>query len=315
MPLISVIVPIYNGEEYLSRCIDSILAQRFDDFELLLINDGSKDNSLEICKRYAQEDKRIRVYDIPNGGVSAARNFGINKSSGEWIMFVDSDDWVENTLLDTGVPYFNDYDLINIATYIDETINGVEYKQFALSKNADQFIKHILRRKARQSIWGVFIRRSILIDNNILFDTTYNYAEDWHMIFRIAINSSRVKIINDIYPYHYNMLNVSSCSNTISIQKLSNTIRFISYARNVLKGKFNREIDFTKMTIYLSFIRRFDKDELCDYLLSITEQIEFYTLWDIIKADFGIKSKISLYKFLCYANSRGLIAVHCGKSQ
>jgi glycosyltransferase involved in cell wall biosynthesis len=122
MPLISIIVPIYNGEKYLSKCLDSILAQRFEDFELLLINDGSQDSSLSICRKYAQADKRISIYDIPNGGVSAARNVGIDNATGEWVMFIDSDDWVEEGLLETGLPYFNEYDMIDIATYIDETI-------------------------------------------------------------------------------------------------------------------------------------------------------------------------------------------------
>lgn len=91
-PKVSVIVPVYNVEKLLQRCIDSILAQTFTDFELLLIDDGSKDKSGEICDEYAAKDSRIRVFHKQNGGVSTARNLGIDKAQGEWIYFVDSDD-------------------------------------------------------------------------------------------------------------------------------------------------------------------------------------------------------------------------------
>ena len=92
-PAISVIVPVYNKEPYLHRCIDSILSQTFTDFELLLIDDGSTDRSGEICDAYAGKDKRVRVFHKENGGVSSARNKGIQKANGEWIIFLDADDY------------------------------------------------------------------------------------------------------------------------------------------------------------------------------------------------------------------------------
>ncbi|MDD4969987.1 MAG: glycosyltransferase family 2 protein [Paludibacter sp.] len=95
LPKISVIVPVYNAEKYLNKCIDSILNQTFTNFELLLIDDGSKDNSGVICDEYAKKDKRVRVFHLENGGVSTARNSGIENAIGEWINFVDSDDWLE----------------------------------------------------------------------------------------------------------------------------------------------------------------------------------------------------------------------------
>lgn len=93
-PKISVIVPVYNVEKYLRRCVDSILAQTFTDFELLLIDDGSKDKSGEICDEYAKTDNRVKVFHKENGGVSSARNLGLDNAKGEWICFCDADDWV-----------------------------------------------------------------------------------------------------------------------------------------------------------------------------------------------------------------------------
>lgn len=100
MAVISVIVPVYNSEKYLHRCIDSILSQTFTDFELLLINDGSKDQSSMICNEYARKDSRIRVFHKENGGVSSARNVGLDNAKGEWVVFVDSDDWVDEHYLE-----------------------------------------------------------------------------------------------------------------------------------------------------------------------------------------------------------------------
>ena len=94
MPKVSIIVPVYNTEEYLSECIESILDQSFTDFELLLINDGSIDKSGKICDEYAKKDSRIVVIHKENGGVSSARNKGIEIAQGEWISFIDADDWI-----------------------------------------------------------------------------------------------------------------------------------------------------------------------------------------------------------------------------
>ena len=98
-PTISVIVPVYNTEKYLRRCIDSVLAQTYQDFELLLIDDGSKDSSGAICDEYAAQDARVKVFHKENGGVSSARNVGLDNARGEWITFVDSDDYIEENFL------------------------------------------------------------------------------------------------------------------------------------------------------------------------------------------------------------------------
>ena len=97
-PEISIIVPIYNVEKYLPRCIESILAQTFTNFELILVNDGSEDDSGEVCDRYAKEDKRIKVIHKKNGGVSSARNAGLKNSIGNYIGFVDPDDYIKKDM-------------------------------------------------------------------------------------------------------------------------------------------------------------------------------------------------------------------------
>lgn len=100
MPKISIVVPIYNAEKYLERCIQSILVQTYSDFEVLLINDGSKDNSIKICQQYEKKDNRIKVIDKKNEGVSQTRNQGIKIARGKYIQFIDSDDFIEPNMLE-----------------------------------------------------------------------------------------------------------------------------------------------------------------------------------------------------------------------
>ena len=110
-PKISVIIPVYNAESTLRRCVDSVLAQTFTDFECLIINDGSKDRSGAICDEYAARDSRVKVFHKENGGVSSARNVGLDNATGEWIAFVDSDDWAGEKYLESFSEYL-DADLI-----------------------------------------------------------------------------------------------------------------------------------------------------------------------------------------------------------
>lgn len=108
--MISIIVPVYQAELTLSRCIESITGQSYLNWELLLINDGSSDSSGEICNKYSEKDPRIKVYHKINGGVSSARNLGLDKASGEFVTFIDSDDWIEPHTLDLYVRCQQKYD-------------------------------------------------------------------------------------------------------------------------------------------------------------------------------------------------------------
>ena len=135
--LISVIVPIYNVENYLRMCLDSIQNQTYKNFECLLINDGSPDNSAEICREYVAKDSRFRYFEKENGGVSSARNLGIECSEGVYITFVDSDDWVEPDYLEV---------LYSIIVQEKADISVSTYKQFNTKVSAF-FSKRI--RKAR----------------------------------------------------------------------------------------------------------------------------------------------------------------------
>ena len=125
--LISIIVPVYNVEEYLKECIDSIINQTYKRIEIILVDDGSTDKSGKICDDYAKIDKRIKVVHKENGGLSDARNVGISVSSGKYIAFVDSDDWVEKTMYKKCIVYVKS--MMLIYAYAD-ILENIRMKQF-----------------------------------------------------------------------------------------------------------------------------------------------------------------------------------------
>ena len=137
-PAFSVIVPVYNAEKTLQRCVDSILAQTFEDFELILINDGSKDQSGDICDEYAAKDSRVKTVHKTNGGVSSARNAGLRIAQGEYIAFIDSDDYIDNDYL-LGFKHY-DADLIISGAKLISINNNWGVQRFKLHKNTRNII-------------------------------------------------------------------------------------------------------------------------------------------------------------------------------
>ena len=204
MPQITIIVPVYNSEQYLHRCIDSILAQTFTDFELLLIDDGSKDNSGAICDEYAQKDNRVRVFHKENGGVSSARNFGLDNAQGEWITFVDSDDWMERSMLYNLIG-IDDADLIVGAMKFehDNTI-GVFPKIGKL--NGSTFNSLLAENIDHHSISGPcskLFKRNIVNENRLRFNELLTFGEDAVFVKQYLGKVLSIRV-TDALCYHYN---------------------------------------------------------------------------------------------------------------
>ncbi|RTZ00903.1 glycosyltransferase [Flavobacterium sp. RSP49] len=207
---VSIVVPVYNAHKYLHKCIDSILDQTFLDFELLLVNDGSLDGSAEICEEYAQKDSRVKVCHIPNSGVSAARNKGIELASGIHIAFVDADDWIENFFLERfyEILRHDEIDLI-VCGYCYEYVSNKPRHCYSLSdqkaktKNQlGQVIPELEYNRMISTVWGKLYRRDIIVNNKLSFDTTISFGEDtiftWSYLF--LVNSIAV---TDTIGYHY----------------------------------------------------------------------------------------------------------------
>lgn len=203
---ISIIIPVYNVEKHLKKCLDSVLLQSFTDFETILINDGSTDRSGRICEEYAAKHKCFKVFHIPNGGVSAARNLGLLKSSGEFICFIDSDDSVERK-------YLSDL----ISSIVDEHVDLVIQGFTSISKSRQRkiaFGENFVSAENHKMLFEVIeifkygypfsklFRAEIIKRNEIIFPENYSFAEDLSF-FLIYLSKCRYIKFDERYNYNY----------------------------------------------------------------------------------------------------------------
>ena len=182
MEKISVIVPIYNAAPFLHKCIESILGQTYQNLELILVDDCSADGSVEICSDYALKDTRVRVYqnDIRTG-VSGARNLGISKSSGTYIMFVDADDWLALDAIEICLPYIPEYDLVRVsatAVFPDKDVLCC----IGSADSQRRLMKRLISRRTILACWGTLFRKELIDRYSIFFDVSLDIAEDWQMM-------------------------------------------------------------------------------------------------------------------------------------
>ena len=176
-PVLSIIVPVYNTKQYLSRCIESILGQSFQDFELLLIDDGSTDGSGDVCDLYSARDSRVRVFHKQNGGASSARNMGLDMIKGEWVTFIDSDDYVLDDFFT--IPFENSIDLfMQNWKYASGSAKEFFPSKIVLKKEYCEFLKENIQSDLFRTACCSFFKRSILFDNDIRFDLRFRLGED-----------------------------------------------------------------------------------------------------------------------------------------
>jgi len=204
-PFISIIIPIFNDDVHLSQCVDSILSQTYQDFECLLINDGSTDNCPALCDAYAEKDKRIHVFHKNNEGTSKARQFGINNAKGSYIFFIDSDDWIEQNYFAEAAQRLTNTDTgILFMDFFKETAGGrtrrVSQKPPAL--DSETVIKLVLEEKLLSCLWNVIINRNLYIQNNVSFTEDINYGEDSLFIIELLLKKPKTDYMPEAYYHH-----------------------------------------------------------------------------------------------------------------
>ena len=244
-PLISVIVAIYNAENYLHRCLDSILAQTFTDFELLLVNDGSTDCSGKICDEYALKDSRIKVIHKSNGGVATARQCGIDNAAGEFSIHVDPDDWVEPTMLEElyKKAIEENADIV-ICDYFSEESNNrcklIEQKPCNLER--DSILREMLSQKLHGSCWNKLIKLSLYRDYNIIFPKDIIRWEDLYVVSHImAVTPAKISYLNRAF-YHYDQYtNNNSIVRKATMKGLKSQIKFIELFSNIIDSEEYKE--------------------------------------------------------------------------
>lgn len=215
--MISIIVPVYNASSYIESCIKSVIVQEFQDWECIIIDDGSTDNSLSICNKISESDSRIRVYSQNNSGVSAARNTGIEKIKGEWLLFLDADDQLLPGSLVVLSKYLNATDPILFGFQMKNKAGCVNYIPRHLQTidldNKDD-LKYVSFR-----VWQYLIPTRIIHDNNLKFSNQLKYGEDAELLSRLLFVTKKLNIIDEMI-YQYNNANVSATTNISYMNRL-----------------------------------------------------------------------------------------------
>lgn len=208
-PTFSIIVPVYNVEQYLEKCIESVLGQTYPDFELILVDDGSTDSSGKICDHYQAKDPRLHVIHKENAGVSVARNVGIDQAHGEYICFIDSDDWIENNYLSEIKGEIADFDILFFGCvwhYEDGSVRSLCPPAAECRTDIDEAIYRLLRNDMNVNYfgftWNNVFRRDIIAQHNIRFVENLHVSEDEVFSLAYCNHAKTLKVIPTPL-YHY----------------------------------------------------------------------------------------------------------------
>ena len=234
MKKISVIIPVYNAEKYLTKCLNSIVNQTYTNLEIILVNDGSKDSSLNICYEYKKKDDRIKVINNDNHGASYSRNCGISISTGEYIMFIDADDYIENNFIERLITCneYETYDLF-ISCYTDFYDKNIFKEKklideniltFDLKKDYLNIVKYL------RTPWGKIYKLNIIKENNIKFPEDYITAEDQIFNFRYLKYIKKYRFLNECL-YFYRHENKNSLSSSKSYEAFISNIKKLKFEK------------------------------------------------------------------------------------
>ncbi len=281
-PKVSIIVPVYNAEPYLRRCLDSIQAQTVADFEVILVDDGSTDESGAICDEYAEIDSRIRVFHKENGGVAAARQQGLDESGGEYVIHADPDDWVEPKMLEMmyNEAKKNDADVVICDFYVNDLQKEYRVKQQPSSLEHLVVLSELFQH-LHGSCWNKLVRRSCLERYGVNFPQNVSYCED--LSFWVSLFKHPVKIVylSEAF-YHYvqhsdsivhSYMNKEDDDGWKLMNHLENELRlypeikkkaqartaFVVVSDAIRFGQFNSLTFFLRYVRYVPFLLRYNK--------------------------------------------------------
>jgi len=253
IPTISVIIPVYNAGTFLNQCILSVLEQDFYNIEIILVNDGSKDNSLRICKNWAARDPRIHYIDQKNQGVSVARNNGVKKATGKWISFVDADDLVApNALSNVSRYLLEKYDIVVAQALLGKTnfsvldqSNVIPYDE---EISRDVYVKRLIRGHEFWTPWAKFFKRTLFDENTFKIPRRIVCGEDFIMNLRLASKTTNIRRIKEVV-YYYGYKDVPNSHSMTILLKIRAWIESFRYT----ELNFPLKVLFLIMKIYRSF--------------------------------------------------------------
>ena len=281
MPEFSIVVPIYNVEGYLKKCLDSILNQTFVDYEIILVNDGSTDQSLSIIKEYMSKYPDIKLINQENKGLSEARNSGLKEARGNYVLFVDSDDFIDkDLLLNLNDSIINNPDLVRFQLrVVSDKIMDINEEAFDSLNGHDAF-KKIINYRFVENAWAYLYSRKYLIDNGFLFKPNM-YHEDYGLIPLAIIKASKVNSISYIgYNYVQRSNSIMSDSNYMKTRKkafdvLSQYLDVVDkdsdpYYRSFLANSVILKLKDLNKEDYKKYLSEIKKHNVFDNILSDT---------------------------------------------
>ena len=321
----SIIVPVYNVEEYVAKCITAVLEQSYKDFELILIDDGSKDSSLDICNEYKNKDNRIKVIPKSNGGASSARNAGLDNAEGEYIIFIDSDDYwngkdvLQNlsNIIDNGQPDIIVFRCLNWNLSTDKKVVDLpEYNFDIINKNDVEKTVHYLfsEKQLPGGPVSLTVKRSLIEKNGIRFIEGIK-GEDYDWNFNLLLNAKSITAVNDVN-YVYRQSRKGSVTTTADLKSIKD-LMFTVKKWNIESEKIeNSEIKadvknylahiYSTALVICYRINADEKNEAIDLLKEYSFVLK-YGYWrrlkiiNILVSTLGIKTTIwllnGLFKF------------------
>ena len=257
-PVISVIVAIYNAEKTLSRLLDSLLAQTLQDFEILMIDDGSTDGSSSICDRYSESDKRFKAFHKPNEGIGTTRQFGIEHAIGDYTIHADADDWVEPDYLELlyNQAISSGSDIV-ICDYLEEKASQTIYKKQKPSAFDTDSLLHELLWHLQDGPCNKLIRRAAYIQRNIEYVKGLDGGEDQLFNLQLIKEGATVSYLPKAL-YHYDTAtNTHSASRNISLKNIEHEEKFLQKLRHLLPNGFETSIDNKNLkVVYMAITTR-----------------------------------------------------------
>ena len=258
--MVSIIIPVYNVEEYIEECLESILAQTYKDIELLVVDDGSTDNSLGLIRGYENKFKKIRIFTQQNKGVSEARNLALNYASGEFVLYIDPDDFLEPIMIEKMVNKAEKYnsDITICGYYLYYSKDNANNKIFTYGINENktlsslEVIDMMLNYKLQGQLWNKLFKKDLLINNNFKFEPG-RYIQDIFPVFKAVLKSNNIIFVDE--PLYYYRQRMSSTVNKKSKKLAEDYFHAMYSIMNYIKEenvKVNKDSYVAFRTIVLS---------------------------------------------------------------
>lgn len=281
---ISVIIPVYNAEKYLDRCLQSVCDQTYKNIEIIIINDGSKDNSLQKCNEWADKDNRIKVFSKENEGQGKARNIGLDNSEGEYICFVDSDDYIHPQMLELLIKTATEFDSDLVQCKYTEVDEGQEVEPPYIEYD-NKFI-NLTRPESEQFLcyytddiipWNKFFKKVLF--NQRRFPEGM-YYEDKHLMFRLRYYAKKIVYL-DIPLYYYVQSSNSTMRNDLDDKRLKSMFRLMDELaefckKEKLKADYDSEMSGNLRTLLSIYYRTKKNPEFSDYHKKSIEMLKEY---------------------------------------